>query len=201
MSGINAFHSDKMLHGPEVSKDLWAQRVGQISEEWRQLSDDDRQAWEKEAEFQQQQRDSLLLQPLHSKREFIASGLPKEDMHGFVHSYLGQPNLKRFCEKASCSRLRLNYLMLESAKEFRNHGLGLQDIKAGLGRDLINLDVPDDEVQRSVDPLFDYPPQRDITSLADTEAVHHQTCFHKFGCCKKTAFAQAAVDLTALSRA
>ena len=182
----------------QLSKAEWLASVHESARKWKQLSEEDIAAWEKEAEWQQKQRDALLLQPLASKHEFEASGRPQSDMHAFVNDHLDRPHLKKFCHKASYQRLQLNYTNLKFAAEFSNYGMGLQDLEAGLRRDYVNLSMPRTDTNEWMDRFFGFLPQLQSTGLHEEEVVHHQTCWHKFRCCQTVPNAKKAMDLTAL---
>ena len=196
-SGINAFQADSMS-SEHYSKVEWVRKFREVAQAWKDMSFEDREAWEKEAEWQQKQRNSLILQPLATKAEFKASGLPQSEMHAFVNGYIDRSVLRHFCSKASFQRLELNYQNLKCAAEISNYGMRLQDLEAGLKREFVQINMSKSEADKLMGQLFNSPPQQESTGVHEEEHVHHQTCFHKFGCCQKVSNANRAVEFTRL---
>ena len=87
-------------------------------QEWRELPEFEKEAWQEEANFQQQQRDKLLLTPLKAAAELAHAELPRQEAHFFTHGYSDDQGLKTFCHKASFQRLQLNFSNLENAVFF-----------------------------------------------------------------------------------
>ena len=89
--------------------------------------------YEEEAIRQQHMRDILLVTPLKSKSEYLASGLPKSEKKAFVHGWQERPELKHFAEKISYQRLQLNFSNLNDSPEVKILWFGAAGYFVGFG--------------------------------------------------------------------
>ena len=194
LAGFNAYQQHKMERSSIPNKE-WGEQVAVLGQEWKAFTDEDREAWEIDAFYQQKQRDVLMASPLKSAKA-VALAIKDENLeesktHAFVHGYLEDTRLESFCHKASYLRLKHNFARLRCAPEIEIFDAGLQDFHAALQSCHIDLETPLTDIQTVLDPCFKPALELNAPELADSSKSR---CYGKHDWCCKLLHAKAAED-------
>ena len=183
------------MEGTSYSKQEYKDAVVQISREWANLSEDDQATWEDEAKFQQKHRDTLLITPLKTARQFDQAVKDKlineSDCKAYVNGFLGNDELRHWCEKASYTRLKLNQARLHEAPEMTSFNAGVQDFHNALRSCFVDLETSNKDIGEQLHLFFSSASPVKVPALPEG-SNQKTTCYGKYGYCTKTTHAKSA---------
>lgn len=197
LDASNVYQRKKMEGGATLSPAEWAQRVKEIAKEWNSMSEDEKYPFVKEANLQNNCRESLLQTPLETAAALKEANLPKEEHHSFIHGIRDRAEYHHFCEKVSLQRLELNEKLFQQAPEFSKFGLGLMDYFSSLKPEWVNLTKPYEVISDFFKSVFHAAPPSRYSRDGCPSAAHHTTCGKSTdGHCKKDDHIDFAIKVT-----
>ena len=115
LTGWNIFQKEQ-LHGVELTPDDYKNRIKEISQTWRSMSDDEKAAYKVEARHQQEMRDKLALMPLTAGQG--PSDVETDQIGGNLAEMEAEvQRLEKEVGRSGCKKLSARRLMVNSQQE------------------------------------------------------------------------------------
>jgi hypothetical protein len=198
--GWNVFQRFKMENESQLTtgkNGTYSKTVKGLSQEWKAMSTEDREAYEVEARFKNTCRRELEKRPLKPETEVptIIADTPQTENPLASRSTAELEEIVggRGAQKISFNRLKVNQENFTSNPCWKSGGLGLHDFKGALRADLIDVDTNNEDVASMLAETIHQP----VKSLPEVHEcrVHLEVCFAQYGQCQHNPLLQVADGL------